>query len=101
MVLNGRQRAYLRGLGHRQEPVVFVGKAGITPELRIQLEDAIQTRELIKCRIQRNAPGEPAEIARSLAEDSRAELLGVVGRNFLLYRRSPDKPRIQLPEERR
>ena len=99
MLLTGKQRAYLRGLGQAMEPVVFIGKAGITAKLRAELEDAIQARELVKCRVLPNAPGAPREIAVNLAADSQAELAGVVGRNFLLWRRSVEKPGIELPDE--
>ena len=50
MPLNGKQRAYLRRLGQEQEPIVMIGKAGLTATLRVQLEDALQARELVKCR---------------------------------------------------
>ena len=98
MLLTGKQRAYLRGLGQAMEPVVFIGKAGITAKLRAELEDAIQARELVKCRVLPNAPITPKEAAADLALDSRAELAGVVGRNFLVWRRSAEKPGIELPE---
>ena len=97
MGLNGKQRAHLRGLGQVLDPILFVGKAGVTPALRVQTEDALEARELVKGRVQASAPGEPEEIAEGLASDSGAELIGVVGRNFLLYRRSKTKPIIELP----
>lgn len=98
MSIHGKWRAYLRRLGQTVPPSVFVGKAGITPPLQVQLEDAIQAHELVKCRVLPNAPAAPREIAEALAQDSRAELVGVVGRNFLIYRRSDKNPRIELPE---
>lgn len=97
MSLTGKQRAYLRRLGQEAEPVVFIGKAGITPALRVQVEDAIQARELVKCRVLPGAPCASREAAVILAEDSGAEIAGLVGGNFLLWRRSLEKPRIQLP----
>jgi len=88
----------LRGVGQTEEPVVFIGKAGITPAIRVQMEDAIQARELVKCRILPNAPGKPGVLAMELAADSKSELIAVIGRNFLVFRRSKDKPRLELPE---
>jgi RNA-binding protein len=97
MPLQSKQRAYLRSLAQEEAPVVFIGKAGITPAIRVQLEDAIQARELVKCRVLPNAPADPKEIAANLAEDSGAEQVSLVGRNFVLWRRSKEKPRIDLP----
>ncbi len=97
MGLTARQRAYLRSLGQHEEPVVFIGKAGETSTLRVQLEDALQARELVKCRVLPSAPADPEALAGSLAADSQADLVGVTGRTFLLYRPSKKKSRIELP----
>lgn len=97
MALNSKQRAYLRRLGQDEAPILMVGKAGVTPSLRVQLEDALQARELVKGRVLPNAPSEPGEIAAYLASDSKSDLVGLAGRNFLLFRRSEKKPRIELP----
>lgn len=98
MALSGKQRAYLRGLGQDEQPAIFIGKAGITPPLRVELEDALRARELVKCRVQPSAPVAPAAAAEALARDSRAEIVGIAGRNFLLFRRSSEDPRLELPD---
>ena len=59
--------------------------------------DAITRHELIKVRVQKNAPEEPADAIRRLAERLDADLVQLIGRNGLLWKRNPDKPRIELP----
>ena len=52
----------------------------------------------MKIRILENAPAEPGEAARSLAEELKgAHVVQVIGRTAVLYRRDPDRPRIELP----
>ncbi|MGE5560561.1 MAG: ribosome assembly RNA-binding protein YhbY [Chloroflexota bacterium] len=97
-MLTGKQKAHLRGLGNTLEPVVQVGKGGIVDTVVTQASDALTARELIKGRILKNCEAEPDEVAAELAAATGAELVQIVGRAFLLYRRSPDKPRIVLPE---
>ena len=100
--LSTRQRAYMRGLGHHLQPVVMLGKDGISDGLLQALDTALDQHELVKVRLSENAPGERPELASSLAEQSAAALVQVLGRLVLLYRRRPDPPRsarptIQLP----
>ena len=95
--MNSKQRAYLRGLANDYEPVFSIGKAGITPELCDAVSDALEKRELIKVSVQKNCPGEVREYCDTLAERTKAEPVTVVGRKFVIYRRSKEKPSIELP----
>lgn len=97
-MLTGKQKSYLRGLGNTLEPIVQLGKGGITEAVIAQTNDALAARELVKGRVLKNCEAEPAEAAAELARATDAELVQLVGRVFLLYRSSPDKPRIVLPE---
>jgi RNA-binding protein len=95
-VLSGKQKSFLRGLGNGLGPLFQVGKGGVTPNLVGQVNDALQARELIKLRVLPQAPLEPRQAAAALAEAAGAELVQVIGRNLLLYRRSKERL-IDLP----
>lgn len=100
--LTARQRLFLRGLGHHLQPVVQIGKDGISDGVVAAIDIALDQHELLKLRLSENAPGERRELATDLAERSGAALVQVMGRTLLLYRRRPDAPRsarphIQLP----
>ena len=95
--LPGASLRHLRGLGHDLEPVIMVGKAGVTESLVRATNAALLTHELIKVRVQGEAPVERREAATALAEASDAVLAQVLGRTFLLYKRHPKKPKITLP----
>jgi RNA-binding protein len=96
-VLNGKQRRFLRGLGHHLEPVVQVGKDGISEGLVAALDTALHTHELIKVKLGEAAGADRRAIGAALAESGVAELVQVLGRTVLLYRRRPEEPAIQLP----
>ena len=96
--LKGRDRRLLRGLGHGLEPTVSVGKEGIAPAVVAAADEAFAHHELVKVRLERSCPLERRAAAQQLAAATAAELVQVLGRTVLLFRRDPEQPRIQLPE---
>jgi RNA-binding protein len=97
-MLTGKQKRHLRGLGSKEEPILQIGKNGINENCVMQAQEALLARELIKVRVLRNCLDEVSVVAESLSSSVRGELVQVIGRNFLLYKRSDKKPKIELPE---
>ena len=91
MELNGKQRAQLRAMANTLEPVVHIGKDGIGENLVKQAGDALEARELIKCRVLDNCPLSAREAADELARLTRSETVQVIGTKFVLYRQSHKK----------
>ncbi|ERJ92984.1 CRS1 / YhbY domain protein [Selenomonas sp. oral taxon 892 str. F0426] len=79
-----------------EEAIVMIGKEGVTPTVVASAREAIKKRELIKVRVLQNAPNDPADAITVLAERADANLVQIIGRNGLLFRRNFDKPRIEL-----
>jgi RNA-binding protein len=103
VTLTGKQRRYLRSLGHHLEAVVQLGKQGITDTIVAATDTAIVTHELIKVRRGSECPQTRSEIADALSEKLQAEIVQQLGHTVLLYRRrakDPDSklPRIELPK---
>lgn len=98
MPLTGKQRRHLRALGHHLEPVVQLGKLGLTDAVTAAVEDAIERHELVKVRLGTECPDDRHEVADKLAAALGAEAAQVVGRTLLLYRRHPKEPKITLPK---
>ena len=96
-MLTGKQKGFLRSMANEMDPILQVGKGGITEAVVTQTNEVLEVRELIKCRVLQNCSEEPKVVATELAEQVEADLAQVIGRNFLLYRRSKDKPVIVLP----
>lgn len=94
-----KQRAALRSMGAVMEPVLHIGKEGITPTVIKQCWDALEARELIKVQVQRNAPyGQTREACDELCEKVHAEPVQVIGNRFVIYREAREDSRIHLNE---
>ncbi|HEX7664962.1 MAG TPA: ribosome assembly RNA-binding protein YhbY [Polyangiaceae bacterium] len=98
--LSGKATRYLRGLGHDLSPVVNVGKEGVTEALVKATKEALLAHELIKVKVQPEAPIDRKSTAADLAAQADAALAQVLGRTFLLYKRHPKKPKIAIPGEK-
>lgn len=96
-MITSKQRAYLRSMSNRVEPIVHVGKAGLTDNLIEQVDDALEARELVKGTVQENCPLSAKEALSSLCQAVRAEPIQAIGRKFTLYRPNHDEPKIKLP----
>jgi len=94
--LRGFQRRHLRSLAHPLRPLVHVGEAGVSQALLKALDRALEDHELVKVRL--HQPENKKALARDLADQSGAELCGLVGHTVILYRRHPEEPRVELPQ---
>jgi RNA-binding protein len=98
-MLSGKQKRFLRGLGHDLKPVVTVGKGEISEALVKETADAIASHELIKVKILESCLMDRFEVADTLADACEAEVAQVLGRTLLLYKRAKE-PKIELPKGR-
>ncbi len=94
LTLTPRQRRHLRGLAHSLEPVVHLGKAGLTAGVVGSVEQALLSHELIK--VQLRQPEDKKAEAEALAEATGAALCGLVGHVVILYRPHPEKPQVRI-----
>ena len=104
MELTSKQRAQLRGLTNAMDPIVHIGKDGISENLARQADEALEARELIKCRVLENSLLTAREACDELSRLTRSEQVQVIGTKFVLYRESRSKPkekRIQLVREKK
>jgi RNA-binding protein len=97
MALTESQKKHLRGLGHKLNPVITVGDAGLSDGLLAEFESTLAHHELIKVKL-RVGDREARDAAiRELAERSGAEVVQRIGNVALLYRENPEKRKIALP----
>lgn len=95
-MLTGKQKRYLRAMASGIDPILQVGKAGTGENLLRQLDEALTARELVKVRVLPQCPGEVRDVARCLIEGTDSELVQVIGRTLVLYRRA-EEPKVLLP----
>ena len=91
MELTSKQRAQLRGMANGLDTILIIGKEGIGENLVKQANDALESRELIKCRVLENSMLTAREAAEELGKCSRREVVQVIGTKFVLYRESHNK----------
>lgn len=96
-MITGKQRSYLKKLAQNLSPTVYIGKAGMTENIKKELENGFESRELVKIRIQEGSNLEPKMTANVLAEELNAEFVQAIGKKFVLYRESVDNKKIELP----
>lgn len=95
-MLTSKQRAKLKSIASTTETILQVGKGGVGDQLIKQVDDALTARELIKLRLLDTAPETPDEAAQVLADATASEVVQVIGRRMVLYRKNPKKPVISL-----
>ena len=77
------------------EPIVRIGKDGLSHNIVQSLLDAINSRELIKVKVLQNLDADKddtREMAEELSRKSGAELVGVIGKIIIFYKENKDKP---------
>ena len=102
MELTSKQRAQLRGIANSIDTIVHIGKDGINDNLVKQANDALEAREIIKCKVLENSMLTAREACEQLAVLTRSESVQVIGTKFVLYRQHYDKDRrkIELVKDR-
>lgn len=95
-MLTSKQRALLRGMAGKLEPILMVGKGGVTDNVAKEAENAFHTRELIKGKVLESALMTAREVSDELAARTGADGVQAIGNVFVLYRENKN-----LPEEKR
>lgn len=91
--MTSKERAAWRAKANSLEPIIQIGKEGITDNLITQIDDTLDVRELIKIRVHlETAPESPKQFVPKLAEALQAEVIQVIGGVIVLYRKAdPDR----------
>lgn len=91
---NARVRK-LRGLCHQLSPVVIVADKGLNENVKAEIEQALDTHELIKIKL-RAQRDQRAAWTDQIVADTGAEVVQKIGQIACFFRRNPEKPRISL-----
>ena len=87
-MLTSKARAELRAEANELQAIFQIGKGGVEENLIKQVDDALEARELIKIKALETAPLSAKEAAAALAEATGADVVQVVGRAIVLWRKS-------------
>lgn len=82
------------------DPILQLGKGGLTPENTAAVDEALAARELIKISVLQNCLEDPRQMAEVLAERTRSQIVQVIGKKIVLYREGKnEKKKIELPRK--
>lgn len=98
-MITSKQRAFLRSAANKMDAVLQLGKSGLTPEIAESVNEALEKRELVKITVLNTCAEEPAGLAETLSARTRSDVVQIIGKKIVLYRKSKTKPVIQLPDK--
>ncbi|WP_294465913.1 ribosome assembly RNA-binding protein YhbY [uncultured Anaerofustis sp.] len=94
--MNSKERSLLKKEASKMQPIIHIGKDGMSDNIVTQADDALKARELIKGKIQQNSLEDVRESAEYLADKTNSEVVITIGSTFVLYRRNPDKNKYNI-----
>ncbi|MBE9535644.1 MAG: ribosome assembly RNA-binding protein YhbY [Proteobacteria bacterium] len=94
--LTGKQKNYLRGLGHHLKPLIQIGKDGLAADFIENLDAELERHELIKVKVLENAPEDKKSLAASIEKTTGSAIVQIIGKIVLVYRPSKEEPKIDL-----
>ena len=97
--LSSSQRSYLRSQAHHLEPIVLIGKHGITDGTIESINRVLEARELIKIKF-REFKDEKLSLSEKIVELTNSQIVGVIGHTVIIFRQNPDsdKRQIHIPQ---
>lgn len=96
--MNSKQRAFLRGMANKLEPVFQVGKGGVNESQINQIDDFLRVHEIVKVSVLDNSLYSAREAADEISKKINADVVQVIGSKLVLYKRNEKEPVIVLPE---
>ena len=87
-MITSKQRAKLRSLATKIDPIIQIGHKEISENLLMQIDGALETRELIKISILQTADVDGKSLVNELANVLHAEPVASIGSKMVLYRKS-------------
>lgn len=91
MELKSYQRAFLRSQAQSLDPIVYVGKEGLTDNVVKMLDEALECHELVKVRFQA-MKDEAKSLSDILEEKTGSTLVAVTGFTAVFFRQDPKNP---------
>ena len=88
--MNSVDKKKLRAEAHTLKPVVMIGQSGLTAAVLSELEQTLNSHELIKVKI-RAERDERKVISEKICTDTGAGLIQTIGQIAVIYRMNPDK----------
>lgn len=96
-MLTSKQRAYLKSISNKLDPVFQIGKSGLSALQISQVDDYLRVHEIMKIRVLDNSLYTAKEAAAEIAQAIEADVVQVIGSIGILYKKNKKEPVIKLP----
>ena len=87
--LTSAQRSSLKSQAHHLEPIVLIGKNGVTKGTLHAINKALESRELIKIKF-REYKDQKHDISKNIISETSSHEVGIIGHTLILYKQNPD-----------
>lgn len=77
---------------HELRPIVMIGGKSLTDAVQLEIERALSDHELVKIKIANNDRKIRKNIIAQICEARNAELIQVLGKTAVIYRKNKDQP---------
>ena len=88
MSITSEQRKHFRTLGHKLNPLVTVAGKGLTENIQLEVDRALEDHELIKVKFSIADRETKKQLIRELCKVVEAEIVQEIGHIVLIYRPS-------------
>jgi len=89
MSLSNKQNKALKTQAHHLKPVVRIGQKGVTENVMMEINNALDIHELIKIHIADDDRETHTQSGSDIATQCKAELVSQIGKTCILYRQKP------------
>ena len=96
MPLNNSQLRYLRGLTHHLKPVVMVADKGLSENVMMEIDSALDHHELVKIKLRGDRDARNVWMDE-IVKNTGAQKVHCIGQVACFFRRNRKKPVIELP----
>lgn len=90
MPLNPKEKKLLRTIGHKLKPIVTIAGQGLTDNVQMEINRALDDHELIKVKINVGDRQLKVDMINRLCERKNTELVQAIGNTALLLRKAKE-----------
>ena len=87
--LNSHQRKYLKSRAHHLDPVLIIGRSGISDGTIESLSKALKAKELIKVKFS-DFKSEKKQLSNNIEKLTKSHLVSIIGNIAIFFRQNQD-----------
>ncbi len=87
-MLTGKEKGYLRSLGHHLQPVMQIGKSGLAENFVNTFCDALEAHELIKISVLQSCMESKEDLSQILCQETNCDLVQIIGNQLIFYKQT-------------